>query len=144
MHTSILRPWPIAAALAAALAISPLVTHAKPRSVDELFLPGSYTAVLQVRAQAWQLLDTAGAVTRIDVSDCGPRITLPAGLWLLTRDHAGTPKLVAPSATPLPLGHSGEIALAACGEARSTDTLQLPAALITALESHASTILVQH
>lgn len=140
MPTSIIRPWLIAAALA----ISPVITHAKPRSVDELFLPGSYTAVLQMRAQAWRLLDTAGAVIHIDVSGCGPRITLPAGLWLLTRDHSGTPKLVAPSATPLPVGHRGEVALAACGDSRSTDTLQLPAALIATLESHASTILVQH
>lgn len=117
--------------------------QAGTRSAVELFLPGSYGAVLQVRAQTGQLLDDDGAITRLEYRGCGSPVELPAGLWLLTRDDTGLRKLIAPSATPLPAGHRGEVALAACGEPAAADTLHLPAALIAALEAHASSILIQ-
>lgn len=130
--------------LAAMLALGlTLTAQATPRSAQEVFLAGSYGARLQTGDQRWQLVEDGGAVTRLQFEGCGARIELPSGLWLLTRDQAGAPKLIAPSTTTLPPGHAGEIALAACGQAASANTLQLPAALIAALESHASSILVQ-
>jgi hypothetical protein len=131
-------------ALFATLALGlSLSAQATPRSAQEIFLAGSYGARLQTSEQRWQLFDDEGAVTRLQFEGCGARVELPPGLWLLTRDQAGAPKLIAPSATALPPGHAGEIALAACGQAASANTLQLPAALIATLESHASSILVQ-
>jgi hypothetical protein len=62
----------------------------------------------------------------------------------LSRDRSGVLQLLAPSATALPPSHRGIIKFRARGEANSSQTLQLPAALIATLESHASTILVQH
>lgn len=130
--------------LVATLALgASLSVPATPRRAQELFLAGSYGARLQTSNQSWQLFDDEGAVTRLHFEGCGAPVELPPGLWLLTRDRGGAPKLIAPSATALPPGHAGEIALAACGETASANTLQLPAALITTLESHASSILVQ-
>jgi hypothetical protein len=116
---------------------------AKSRSAEELFLAGSYGATLHTRAQRWQLLDDNGAVTHLTFENCGTRVELPPGLWLLTRDAAGDHKLVAPSSTPLPNHHAGEVAIAACSEPARANTLRLPAALIAALDSHASSILIQ-
>lgn len=107
-------------------------------------LPGSYSAVLHLQAQRWDLLDPNGAALQISVSDCGAESTLPTGLWLLTRDHSGAPILLAPSATELPAGHSGAVSIGACTDAATPHTLRLPPALLQALESHASAILVQN
>ncbi|MBE5314483.1 MAG: hypothetical protein H4O13_03685 [Xanthomonadales bacterium] len=131
-------------ALAATLGLSAsFAAAAKPRSAEEVFLDGSYGATLHTRTQRWQLLDDDGAVTLLTFENCGPRVELPPGLWLLTRDVAGDHKLIAPSVTPLPNHHAGEVAIAACGEPARANTLQLPAALIAALDSHASSILIQ-
>lgn len=130
--------------IAAALSVaSPSQVEAMSRGVDQAYLAGSYSAVLSGSGQHLQLLDASGAVSAVDIAGCGPQVALPPGLWLMTRDRSGAARLVAPSATPLPGDHSGEIAVAACGEAESSLTLQLPAALIATLEAHASTILVQ-
>lgn len=122
----------------------PAVSMPSPAYAPLQVLPGSYSAVLHLQAQRWELLDPHGAALQIAVSDCGAESTLPTGLWLLTRDNEGAPILLAPSATELPPGHSGEVAIGACTDGATPHTLRLPPALLQALESHASAILVQY
>lgn len=108
--------------------------------------PGQYSAVLHVQQGNWQVLDPSGASLQVEATGCPGNPLLPPGLWLLTRDAAGAPELIAPSATPLPPGHAGHIALRACGSAQSgrdaAASLQVPEALIATLEQNASAILI--
>jgi hypothetical protein len=112
-------------------------------SVEQAYPDSNYSAILSDGGTRWRLLDVSGATSAINVRGCGARFEIPLGLWLLTRDAAGNHKLVAPSSTPLPNHHAGEVAIAACGEPARANTLRLPAALIAALDSHASSILIQ-
>jgi hypothetical protein len=132
--------WLLAAA--AASATLPFA-EATTRSVEQAYPDSSYSAIVSDAGTRWRLLDVSGAVSAIDVQGCGAPFRIPPGLWLLSRDRGGGAQLLAPSATMLPPGHRGVIDVRACGEATSNETLQLPAALIATLESHASTILVQ-
>jgi hypothetical protein len=130
--------------LSAAVATSALpYAEATTRSVEQAYPDGSYSAILSDAGTRWRLFDVSGAVSAVDVQGCGTPFRIPPGLWLLSRDRSGGVQLLAPSATVLPPGHRGIIEVRACGEANSSQTLQLPAALIATLESHASTILVQ-
>lgn len=134
---------PLIAALLLAASL-PAVSMPSPAYAPLQVLPGSYSAVLHLQAQRWELLDPNGAALQIAVSDCGAKPALPTGLWLLTRDRNGAPILLAPSATALPSGHSGEVPISACTDASTPHTLRLPPALLQALESYASAILVQN
>lgn len=115
-------------------------------SSDALVTPGQYSAVLHVQQGSWQVLDPSGASLQVEATGCPGNPLLPQGLWLLTRDAAGAPELIAPSATRLPAGHAGRIALRACGSAQSgrdaAASLQVPEALIATLEQNASAILI--
>lgn len=131
------------AALLLAVAL-PATALPTPAYAPQQVLPGSYSAVLHLQAQRWDLLDPSGAALQIAISDCGATSAVPTGLWLLTRDHDGAPILLAPSATELPTGHSGKVSIGACTDAATPHTLRLPPALLQALESHASAILIQN
>lgn len=105
-------------------------------------LPASYSARVDRAARHWRLLDPHGSALALEVQDCGANVELPPGLWLLSSDSAGRPRLLAPSATALPPGHSGVIEVATCGQPRTGATLQLPTALLSALKEHASALYV--
>ncbi len=113
---------------------------------DALILPSQYNAVLHSRAGRWEVLDPAGPRLQFETTACPSNSLLPSGLWLLTRDADNAPILVAPSVTPLPAGHSGQIQIRPCGSPQpdrdAQAHLQLPEALIATLEQHASAILI--
>lgn len=134
----------------AALLSTLLATHAAaaatPVADDAVFLEGTrYSAVLSRSQGAWRLMPANGNDIKLRVSpDCGSGSALPRGLWLLTRDGAGRPELVAPSATPLPAGHSGHVRLVDCdrpiteGEA----AMAVPPGLVQWLEHRSGSIYV--
>lgn len=128
--------------------VSPVVSAAPPAADEAIFVEGArYDAVLSRGANAWRLLPAAGGELRLSVADhCRTGLTPPRGLWLLTRDAEGRPELVAPSATPLPTGHSGHIRLVDCGQpvAAGETALALPPGLIAWLQQNSGTIYVAH
>ncbi len=134
--------------LIAALAM-PLAAAANiDRSIDPVYSEGGqYTATLQARAQAWRLtpLDGNDIAIRSDAS-C-PHTALPAkGLWLIGRDAAGRAELVAVSATLLPAGHSGRIALRSCDDTSLRDASQpaygVPTQVLAMLLEQSGAVLV--
>ena len=116
--------------------------------LDALILPSQYSAVLHSRAGRWEVLDPSGPRLQFETSACPSNVLLPPGLWLLTRDADNRPVLIAPSVTPLPAGHSGQISIRTCGSAQqdrdASASLQLPDALISTLEQHGSAILISN
>lgn len=136
---------PILAALLFAL----LGTHASaavPAADEAVFLEGTrYSAVLSRSQGAWRLMPANGRDIQLRVSaQCGSGAALPRGLWLLTRDSAGRPELVAPSATPLPTGHPGHVRLVDCKQpvAEGEPALALPPGLVEWLEHRSGSIYV--
>ena len=135
---------------AALLSVLMLATHAAaaaaPVADDAVFLEGTrYSAVLSRGNGAWRLMPAGGSDIRLRVSpDCGHGADLPRGLWLLTRDGAGRPELVAPSATPLPAGHPGHVRLVDCDRpaADGKPALALPPGLVQWLEHRSGAIYV--
>ena len=133
--------------LTALLALAASAASATPPVADEaIFVEGTrYNAVLDASQQTWRLLPATGRDLRLRVdTDCRTGTAPPHGLWLLTRDAAGRPQLVAPSATPLPAGHSGRIRIVDCGEpiAAGDDTLALPPSLLDWLQQNSGSIYV--
>lgn len=116
---------------------------AAPPADEAIFVEGSrYDAVLDARRGDWRLLPLTGAEVRLHLSGhCRGDAAPPPGLWLLSRDAQGRPELVAPSATPLPAGHSGRIALVGCDEPVSGG-LPVPEALADWLVQHSGAIYV--
>jgi hypothetical protein len=95
-----------AASAATPNALTPVYAHA-----------GQYTASLDRDSQRWRLTPIVGEVQEIRSAELCPSTARPApGLWLVGRDAAGRPELIAPSATLLPQGHSGRVALRACDD----------------------------
>lgn len=127
-----------------------LATHAATASApvadDAVFVEGTrYSAVLSRSQGAWRLMPAGGSDIHLRVSpDCGTGASLPRGLWLLTRDAAGRPELVAPSATPLPEGHPGHVRLVDCDRpvADGDASLALPPGLVQWLEHRSGSIYV--
>lgn len=102
-----------------------------------------YTAVLDSQNAHWRLLPSDGQDFAIQLDQsCKSSISVPAGLWLLTRDAEGKPELIAPSQTVLPAGHSGHIAVVACNEEQANG-LALPASLIEWLSDNTGAIYVK-
>lgn len=103
---------------------------------------GSYTAVLDQQAQRWTLLPLDGRdfEIRATAGSCGSGTTIPAGVWLVGRDAAGNPELVAPSATRAGAGQE-RIALHDCGEAGAG--LAAPQPLIDWLATNAGAVYVE-
>lgn len=123
--------------------------HAAAPAADEaIFVEGTrYDAVLSQASRAWRLLPAGGSALHLQVApDCRLGAAPPRGLWLLTRDQWGRPELVAPSATPLPPGHTGHIRLLACGQPRlgREPALTLPAGVLAWLEQNSGAIYVGH
>lgn len=104
---------------------------------------GQYTAVLNSNHSQWRLLPSDGQDFAINVDDsCRSGSAVPAGLWLLTRDAAGRPELLAPSQTLLPAGHSGHIPLVSCTDDNS-QALAVPASLIEWLADTTGAVYVE-
>lgn len=133
----------------AAVLLTLLATNAAaavPAADEAVFLEGTrYNAVLSRSQGAWRLMPADGRDIQLRVSaHCRRGATLPRGLWLLTRDSAGRPALVAPSATPLPSGHSGHVRLVDCKQAvaEGEPALALPPGLVEWLEHRSGSIYV--
>ena len=104
---------------------------------------GEYTAVLNAGNSQWRLLPGDGQDFAIQLDkDCASTTQVPAGLWLLTRDAAGEPELLAPSQTALPAGHSGHIPVVACGDEQQIG-VALPASLIEWLSDNTGAVYVE-
>ncbi len=122
------------------------VAAGEPAADDGIFVEGSrYSAVLEPGAARWRLLPADGADLSLRVRpDCRAGRPPPPGLWLLTRDAQGRPALLAPSATVLPAGHSGQVALVACGQAlpAGQPALQVPADILQWLDQRSGVVYV--
>lgn len=104
---------------------------------------GEYTAVLNAGNSQWRLLPSDGQNFAIQLDkNCQSSASVPAGLWLLTRDADGKPELLAPSQTVLPVGHSGHIPVVAC-DAEQTKGVALPASLIEWLSDNTGAVYVE-
>ncbi|KAA2285045.1 hypothetical protein [Arenimonas fontis] len=118
----------------------------EPPADDAVFVEGSrYSAVLHPRRGAWRLLGPNGEDLQLRVREsCRAGLAPPRGLWLLTRDRAGRPQLLAPSSTPLPPGHPGEVLLVPCDQTLPADrpALAVPTALVEWLDRHSGAIYV--
>ncbi len=134
------------AAMLFLLLASPAAPAAAPAADDAVFLEGTrYSAVLHRGQGAWRLMPAAGSDITLRVAPgCGAQATLPRGLWLLTRNGRGQPELVAPSATPLPAGHSGHVRLVDCRQpvAAGEPALAIPPGLVQWLEHRSGVIYV--
>ena len=104
---------------------------------------GQYTAVLNSNNSQWRLLPSDGQDFAIQLDkNCASTTSVPAGLWLLTRDADGKPELLAPSQTALPAGHSGHIPVVACDEDQAKG-VALPASLIEWLSDNTGAVYVE-
>lgn len=104
---------------------------------------GQYTAVLNADNSQWRLLPGDGQDFAILLDKgCLSSASVPAGLWLLTRDADGKPELLAPSQTALPKGHSGHIPVVACSDEQANG-LALPASLIEWLSDNTGAVYVE-
>lgn len=73
-----------------------------------------YSAEVALDGAHWRLYDFDGRSLGVQGGAACAATRLPAGVWIVTRDAAGALELLAPSAVPLPAGHSGHIALRDC------------------------------
>lgn len=104
---------------------------------------GQYTAVLNSANAQWRLLPSDGQDFAIQLDkNCQSSASVPAGLWLLTRDADGKPELLAPSQTALPNGHSGHIPVIACDE-QASEGVAIPASLIQWLGDNTGAVYVE-
>lgn len=105
-----------------------------------------YSARFSLSGNDWQVFHHDGRSLRVLAdADCDKPQAPPEGLWLLTRDGAGQPELLAPSALPLPTGHSGRIALLACDAptpVNDGDVLRVPSELMEWLTDNAGLVYV--
>jgi hypothetical protein len=105
-----------------------------------------YSARFSLSGNDWHVFHHDGRSLRVLAdADCDNAQVPPEGLWLLTRDGAGQPELLAPSALPLPAGHSGHIALLACdapATAADDEVLRIPAELLPWLTDNAGLVYV--
>ena len=92
-----------------------------------------YSATFDQSRGSWMLIPPgAGVIMQQGFGACRDDRKISPGLWLVTRDAVGRVELVAPSVTPLPLGHPERVTLLAC-DSTDADGLHLPRALIEAL-----------
>jgi hypothetical protein len=124
-------------------AVTAYVENPKPEPV---FIEGSqYTAVLHQRSHQWRVLGLDGHEIQIASSGsaCAAQAPRPDGVWLVTRDAAGRPQLLAPSVTALPKGHPDHVRLVGCNESGvAGKTLAAPSALIDLLSESAGAVYV--
>ncbi|PKM08238.1 MAG: hypothetical protein CVV14_04950 [Gammaproteobacteria bacterium HGW-Gammaproteobacteria-4] len=105
-----------------------------------------YSAHFSPDRDDWQVFHHDGRSLRVLAdADCRNEQAPPEGLWLLTRNGAGQPELLAPSALPLPAGHSGHIALLACDAPAPVNdggVLRVPSELMEWLTDNAGLVYV--
>lgn len=108
-----------------------------------VYRPGSeYTATLDQTGNRWLLQPIAGQDVSVDIGACATGAMVPAGVWLLVFDDNGLPGLLAPSATRLPSGQSGYVALRDCGQARGRE-LAVPQVVLDLLTATTGAIYVK-
>lgn len=137
-----------ALAATAALALSTAAAAEQiENAIDPVYIAGSqYTAVLQHGLQRWTLSPQTGPDLEIrSIAPC-PHQTVPGkGLWLIARAADGSLELVAPSATLLPAGHSGRVALRSCesaGEPGELPAYGVPGQVLELLAANSGAVLV--
>lgn len=141
------RPRSVLAAFAALLLSGTAFADSADNGLDPVYLAGSqYTAVLQPQLQRWTLSPQTGPDLEIrSIAPC-PHQTVPGkGLWLIGRDAEGNLELIAPSATALPAGHSGRVALRSCetaGEPAGSPGYGVPGQVLELLAAHSGAVLV--
>ncbi len=129
--------------LIASVLLSTVAVGSEPDTGPMYQAGGEYTAVLNAGNSQWRLLPSDGQDFAIQLdSNCQSSASVPAGLWLLTRDAAGKPELLAPSQTALPTGHSGHIPVVACDEDQAKG-VALPASLIEWLSDNTGAVYVE-
>ncbi len=129
--------------LATLLASLFLSAAAHSAELSPVYQAGSqYTAVLNTQHAQWHLVPRVRHDFDLPLEQaCHSTVLVPPGLWLLTRDSDGHPELLAPSQTPLPMGHSGHIAIIACTD--NGNGLAVPAKLIEWLNNNTGAIYVE-
>lgn len=135
------------ALLTAMLSVHPVASEAAAPVADEaIFVEGTrYSAVFEAPQRRWRLLSADGRDVRLRVADsCALGSAPPPGLWLLTRDGQGQPTLLAPSATALPAGHSGQVRLLDCDQAAAgpLSAMAVPRVLLDWLSEHSGSVYV--
>lgn len=127
----------------ASILLSSTAMTAQPDANPQYQAGGQYTAVLNSRDSQWQLLPGDGENFLVQLQDdCRSAVSVPSGLWILTRDADGRPELLAPSQTALPPGHSGHIPLVSCAD-RQADGIAVPASLIQWLSDNTGAVYVR-
>lgn len=105
-----------------------------------------YSARFSPLRNDWQVFRADGRSLRVLAgADCDNTQAPPEGLWLLTRNGAGEPELLAPSALALPNGHSGHVTLLTCDApvpASDSEVLRVPAELMPWLTNNAGLVYV--
>ena len=131
-----------------AMAASPAAT-AEPieSSLTPVYVASSqYTAILEPSLQRWTLAPQVGSDLQIrSVTPCAHQTVPAKGLWLIGRDANGGLELVAPSATLLPEGHSGRIALRSCETATAVNGVKsygVPDQVLELLADNTGAVLV--
>ncbi|MCK7593450.1 hypothetical protein [Pseudomarimonas salicorniae] len=108
---------------------------------------GQFTAMLDRDAQQWRLAPIVGEAIDVRSAELCPSTIRPVpGLWLVGRDEQGQPQLIAPSATLLPEGHSGRVALRRCDDPAlreaSVEAYGVPGKVLDWLVSESGAVLV--
>lgn len=128
------------AAVAASIAVAAAAMPGRPQPrVEPVYVEGGqYTARLFQATRSWRLMPVDGqdlVITNPDIY-CRTDAAAPKGLWLVARSPEGRVELRAPSATALPDGHAGQIALLPCGTDGEPTALHAPQTLIDWLAAY--------
>ena len=136
----------------AALSLSALTVSAAvaayvdtPKAEPVFIAASQYSAVLHQRSHQWKLLSPDGNDLNVSNAgaNCAAQAPLPNGVWLVSRDSKNRPVLLAPSVTPLPKGHSGQVHLVECGDKSQTGrTLTVPRAMLNWLTQSTGAVYV--
>ena len=131
-------------ALTVSAAVAAYVDNPKPEPV---FIEASqYSAVLHQRSHEWKLLSPDGNDLTVSNAgaNCVAQAPLPNGVWLVSYDSRNRPVLLAPSVTPLPKGHTGQVRLVECGDKSADDrSLAVPRAMINWLTQSTGAVYVE-
>jgi len=130
-------------ALTVSAAVAAYVETPKPEPV---FIAASqYSVVLHQRSHQWLLLSPDGNDLNVSNAgaNCAAQAPLPNGVWLVSYDSKNRPVLLAPSVTPLPKGHSGQVRLVECGDkSEAGRTLAVPHAMMNWLTQNTGAVFV--
>jgi len=147
MNTATKTSSRIVLAAFAALVASAASANQQESALDPVYIAGSqYTAMLQPQLHSWTLSPQTGADLEIRSDAPCPRQVVPSkGLWVIGRAADGSIELIAPSATLLPEGHSGRIALRSCeaaSDASAGPAFGVPERVLEILATHSGAVLV--